>query len=922
MGTLNEDLASIKEVEDKITANKVANFAYTDKAYTDNDANGVIEYDVSKEQNIPSSDASILKVNETVLQKGYRAQASSVTRMLLNHFFGRVSYNLNKVNDCVSNLVATLSSHLGKANGIATLDNDGHIPYSQLPESAVEYKGNWNADTNTPQLVDGTGNMGDLYIVSVAGRQDLGSGEVNYLVGDRIIYNQNNIWEKLSGGSVRSVENRLPDASGNISLPVAGMLTKGLVAQSALTVKVKENLTLDSNYKLTSVAFGNNLFVAVGAGNFIFTSPDGINWSEKFDYIHFNSVTFGNNLFVAVGNYGNIKTSPDGITWTSRTSNADSGAYLYEVIYANNMFVAVGEKENILTSPDGITWTKVFSSTTNQLNSVTFGNNLFVAVGGGKPVTSTDGITWTKQASSSLNRVSNKIIFGNNTFVALKQGGYYSVSTDGINWTESGKFTAEATTVAVFAHNMFFAVAASSGKSFLSVDGINWIDQGTSFNATISGLTYANDKFVAVGDYNIVHFQIEVPNNSVKVDANGVMTVPGIDELETKADSLDTKVDNLEVKVDSIGVKVDNLNVKANTPRWLRFDFSASNKRTLKILANTHIRVENTPVHFNTDTSFDLSTTINATSNSKGKDWYVFLDTEGNVTCSLSKTESAGKRRIGQFHTLCADAGASVTGIVPTELTATGGNFLIKQYNEEEDSDFYAFYNKPITAITTGDVYNVGTVAHPLSGFVENDILPESVWCLTFHPSCASYDGMVYDRDCDIAVDIYLQSGKGKATKSAFGAPFTEARRQWNHQEDMRAVGKRLLKDYEFTSIASGSNEKTSIEGGATPNTTGGHVDTAGRRMISFIGCEECCGYKSQWLDEFCGTEETPGGTDWRDNDGQGSFGRQYGTTKCLVAGGEWSETYRCGSRLRSAWDRSDTIHSARGSTGIIRSVQ
>ena len=162
MGTLNEDLASIKEVEDKITANKVANFAYTDKAYTDNDANGVIEYDVSKEQNIPSSDASILKVNETVLQKGYRAQASSVTRMLLNHFFGRVSYNLNKVNDCVSNLVATLSSHLGKANGIATLDNDGHIPYSQLPESAVEYKGNWNADKNTPQLVDGTGNLGDL----------------------------------------------------------------------------------------------------------------------------------------------------------------------------------------------------------------------------------------------------------------------------------------------------------------------------------------------------------------------------------------------------------------------------------------------------------------------------------------------------------------------------------------------------------------------------------------------------------------------------------------------------------------------------------------------------------------------------------------------------------------------------------------
>lgn len=255
MGTLNEDLASIKEVEDTITANKVANFAYTDKAYTDNDANGVIEYDVSKEQNIPSSDASILKVNETVLWKGYRAQASSVTRMLLNHFFGRVSYNLNKVNDCVSSLVATLRSHLGKANGIATLDNEGHIPYSQLPESAVEYKGNWNADTNTPQLVDGTGNLGDLYIVSVAGRQDLGSGEVNYLVGDRIIYNQNNIWEKLSGGSVRSVENQLPDASGNISLPVIDELTVK-IEQSQTKISTLET-KVDSLYEHT-VAFKLN----------------------------------------------------------------------------------------------------------------------------------------------------------------------------------------------------------------------------------------------------------------------------------------------------------------------------------------------------------------------------------------------------------------------------------------------------------------------------------------------------------------------------------------------------------------------------------------------------------------------------------------------------------------------------------------
>lgn len=478
MGTLNEDLSAIKEVEDKIVANKVAHFAYTEEAYTTNDANGVAEYDVNKDQNIPTADASVLKVNETVLSKGYRAQASSVTRMLLNHFFGRMSYNLNKVNDNVSNLIATLIRHSG-------------------------------------------------------------------------------------------------------------------------------------------------------------TDKD----------------------------------------------------------------------------------------------------------------------------------------------------------------------------------------------------------------------------------------------------------------------------------------------VTAKTPRWLRFDFSAANKQTLKITADTHIRVGNTVVHFDTDTSFDLSETINPTTNSHGKDWYVFLDTEGNVTCSLTKTETSGKKRIGQFHTLCVGAGASVTGIVPTELTTTGNNFLIKQYNEEEDPDFYAFYNKPMTAITKGDYYNVGTVTHPLSGFETNDILPESVWCLTFHPACASYDGMVYDRDCDIAVDIYLQSGKGKATKSAFGAQHTVSRQQLNHEEDMRAVGKRLLKDHEFTSIASGSNERTNIQGSSDKTTVGGHVDTAGRRMISFIGCEECCGYLTQWLDEIGGSVNNGS---WSITDGQGDFGKQKPDVYCLIAGGDWSSSINVGSRSRDASNPRQGAYGrfgARGSAGVIRLV-
>ena len=216
MGTLNEDLSSIKEVEDKIVANKVARFAYTNKAYTTNDADGVDEYDVNNAQNIPIADASVLKVNETVLSKGYRAQASSITRMLVNHFFGRMSYNLNKVNDNVSNLIATLIKYRGTANGFATLDASGRIPYSQLPESAMEYKGQWNAETNTPALADGNGTKGDFYVVSVGGTQNLGSGNIQFFVNDRAIYD-GSVWSRLSAGDVKTVNSVLP-TNGNVAL--------------------------------------------------------------------------------------------------------------------------------------------------------------------------------------------------------------------------------------------------------------------------------------------------------------------------------------------------------------------------------------------------------------------------------------------------------------------------------------------------------------------------------------------------------------------------------------------------------------------------------------------------------------------------------------------------------------------------------
>ena len=356
MSTLNEDLSAIKEVEDKIIANKVARFAYTDEAYTTNDANGVAEYNVNNAQNIPTADASVLKVNETVLSKGYRAQASSITRMLVNHFFGRMSYNLNKVNDIVSSLIATLIGHRGTANGFATLDENGRIPFSQLPESAIEYKGNWNAETNVPPLSDGMegATSGDFYIVAVAGTQNLGSGEIAFLVNDRIIYNKENKWEKLAGGNVRSVNGKEPgSATGNITLygtDIPASETEGVniierIKQYVSSTLLGRSWTQSNKTKGSfpgGARYANGIWVACGAyGDELWYSTDGRSWtqSNKTDGSFYGGARYANGIWVACGSNDNgIWYSTDGRSWTQ--SNKANGDFTGGARYANGIWVA------------------------------------------------------------------------------------------------------------------------------------------------------------------------------------------------------------------------------------------------------------------------------------------------------------------------------------------------------------------------------------------------------------------------------------------------------------------------------------------------------------------------------------------------------------------------------------------------------
>ena len=211
----------------------------------------------------------------------------------------------------------------------------------------------------------------------------------------------------------------------------------------------------------------------------------------------------------------------------------------------------------------------------------------------------------------------------------------------------------------------------------------------------------------------------------------------------------------------------------------------------------------------------------------------------------------------------------------------------------------------------------LSSTTHPAIGYNAGEIIPNSIWCLTHRPT-SDPSGMVYVDKLDKWVDIYLQSGTLKATASVYGASTTDSRQPILHQLDMVCVGKKMPTDHDFFVFAEGSNQKTAIKGAADAVTTGGHVDTAGKRMISAYFIEDCCGFLWQWLDEVAPV----GGSGWSAyGSGAEERGGSYGMPYVLRAGGSWDNSSSCGSWSRACNSARSTVVAFVGCRGVSRSL-
>ena len=331
---------------------------------------------------------------------------------------------------------------------------------------------------------------------------------------------------------------------------VAGGTTNTLNSQTTTALAFTPRnppLTLNT---INGLAFGNSMFVGVGFGNVIVSSPDGTTWTRRagINGTSLRGVAYGAgtaNRFVAVGDGGTITTSTDGITWATTTSGATQ--QLNAVTFDGTRFVAVGLNSTVLTSTNGTTWTAqnlgtasislravmwfggvylavgdagaIFTSSdavtwvnrpsgiTGNLLSVACNGSKFIATGasGVIRVSSDAGATWSGATSGSTNFLNAAMAVGSTFYVST--GNQYITSTDGVTWATPVSFvTGGPNVVALLNANSLFLAAGFPGVIISSPSGASnsWTQRQGVTAAGLSDVVYGNGRFVTVGTSGVV----------------------------------------------------------------------------------------------------------------------------------------------------------------------------------------------------------------------------------------------------------------------------------------------------------------------------------------------------------------------------------------------------------------------------------
>ncbi len=266
-----------------------------------------------------------------------------------------------------------------------------------------------------------------------------------------------------------------------------------------------------SNY-LAGTAWLGGKFWCVG-NSVILNSADGVNWSNPNTGSSFTGRNIGYNgsRYVITSSSSVRYSDDDGATWNLINLGAIFGwsdpAYrmMYDIVWDGSQFVVIGDYGTVVTSPNGIDWTEQTSPTDAHLKAIVYDGSIFVAVGkDGAIITSPNGTAWTQRTSGTGSQLLD-IIWDGSQFVAVGNPSTAGesicvlTSPDGVTWTKhDDDFRASFAGVAWNGSDTLAAVGFN-GTIAVSSDGADWdkISHGTV--QTLSDVVWNGNQYVAIG---------------------------------------------------------------------------------------------------------------------------------------------------------------------------------------------------------------------------------------------------------------------------------------------------------------------------------------------------------------------------------------------------------------------------------------
>ncbi len=274
------------------------------------------------------------------------------------------------------------------------------------------------------------------------------------------------------------------------------------------------NASLDKWYQrnsmvtenLNSVAFGSNIFVAVGDKGRLITSPDGVKWTlrNSSTSTELTDILFANGMFVAVGTNGTILKSIDGINWEVKRTGTE---WFTAIAVGNGQYVVTAKYPGqIYVSSDINAWTRVYDGGYSALEDVAYGNGKFIAVASlynGVSLKSVDGIIWTPV---NLKPPLFGITYGAERFVAVGSDYGAYVSFDGENWQSTSVIGSKIT----FGNGQYVTLSNGGVNAInYSKDANTWSSFVTN-NQYVNNAVYGNGTFVAVGNNGYVSQSLDL----------------------------------------------------------------------------------------------------------------------------------------------------------------------------------------------------------------------------------------------------------------------------------------------------------------------------------------------------------------------------------------------------------------------------